>query len=60
VARAVQAGTFVQWVENGTDEASRTGVNQTPTVFVGKHRLPPQDSVQLVDTLRQAIAGKVG
>ena len=60
VARAVKAGTFVQWVENGTDEASRAGVNQTPTVFVDHHRLPLQDSAQLVDTLRRAIADKVG
>jgi protein-disulfide isomerase len=60
VARAVEAGTFKQWVENGTDQASRAGVNQTPTVFVGHHRLPLQDSAKLVDALQQAIEDKVG
>jgi hypothetical protein len=35
-------------------------VNQTPTVFVGHHRLPLQDSPKLVASLRQAIAAKVG
>jgi protein-disulfide isomerase len=39
VARAVKAGTFDQWVRNGTNAFSKAGYNSTPTVLVDGKKL---------------------
>ena len=69
VALAVQAGAkkadvqkgiddleFQQWVKNVTDQASRAGVNSTPTVRINGKTVDAVTTADLVTKVEQAIA----
>jgi protein-disulfide isomerase/uncharacterized membrane protein YphA (DoxX/SURF4 family) len=68
IALAVQAGAdeaaveepirdlrFEQWVRNATDQASRDGVNSTPTIFVDGERLEQQAIEPMVADMERRI-----
>lgn len=50
---------FRQWVRNGTDAASKDGVNSTPTVFVDGEQLPQVDIDELVTLIEQEVRAKL-
>jgi protein-disulfide isomerase len=51
----IESGTFDQWVQNATDDASKKGVNSTPTVLVDGKKIETQTIEQLVADTEAAI-----
>lgn len=56
VSGPIRDRAFDGWVENGTDEASRDGVNSTPTVMVDGEVVEFETLAELRASLEQAIA----
>lgn len=56
IQKAVTKQTYKQWVANGTNAASQSGVNQTPTVVVNGKTLPVTSETGLISALKQSIA----
>lgn len=58
-AGGVNKGTYDSWVAKSTDDASRRGVNQTPTVFVDGRQVPNAITAQgLQAAVNAALAAK--
>ena len=56
---AVEHGTYENWIAQQTDEASRRGVNQTPTVLVDGQMPPDAITAQgLQAAVDAALAAK--
>ena len=51
----IESGKFEQWVQNATDDASKEGVNSTPTVLVDGTKIETQTIEQLVADTEAAI-----
>lgn len=56
VASGIKARTFEQWVKNGTDQASKDGVNGTPTVKVNGATVTYTTIDELVGKVEKAVA----
>lgn len=59
VARGIESLQFEGWVKNATDQASRDGVNSTPTVLVDGLQVPPSEIPQMVAVLDQAVTARL-
>ena len=46
VSRAIEGGSFDQWVVDATDAMSKDGVTGTPTIEIDGERLDPQEGMQ--------------
>lgn len=46
VSRAIEAGSFDQWVVDATDAMSKDGVTGTPTIIIDGEKLDPQEGLQ--------------
>jgi protein-disulfide isomerase len=55
VSPGITDRTFEQWVDNGKDQASKDGVNATPTVMVDGKKLTYKTIDELVSELDKAI-----
>ena len=58
VSRAIEARTFEQWVDNGTEQASKDGVNATPTVQVDGKTVTYTTIDELAAEVERAVAAK--
>ena len=58
VSRAIGARTFEQWVDNGTEQASKDGVNATPTVQVDGKTVTYTTIDELAAEVERAVAAK--
>jgi protein-disulfide isomerase len=58
VSRAIEARTFEQWVDNGTEQASKDGVNSTPTVQVDGKTVTYTTIDELAAEVERAVAAK--
>ena len=58
VSRAIEARTFEQWVDNGTEQASKDGVNATPTVQVDGKTVTYTTIDELAAEVVRAVAAK--
>jgi protein-disulfide isomerase len=52
----ISNSTYVQWVKNGTSQASKAGVTGTPTIKVNGKELPGPTVGELTQQLEQAVA----
>jgi protein-disulfide isomerase len=58
VSRAIGARTSEQWVDNGTEQASKDGVNATPTVQVDGKTVTYTTIDELAAEVERAVAAK--
>jgi protein-disulfide isomerase len=56
VKKGIDTLAFQQWVKNVTDQASRSGVNATPTVRINGKTVDATTTADLVSKVEQAIA----
>ena len=56
VKKGIDGLEFQQWVKNVTDQASRSGVNATPTVRINGKTVDATTTADLVSKVEQAIA----
>jgi protein-disulfide isomerase len=56
VKKGIDSLGFQQWVKNVTDQASRSGVNATPTVRINGKTVDATTTADLVSKVEQAIA----
>jgi protein-disulfide isomerase len=56
VQKGIDGLEFQQWVKNVTDQASRAGVNATPTVRINGKTVEATTTADLVTEVEQAIA----
>jgi protein-disulfide isomerase len=57
VSAGIKDRQFEQWVKNGTDQASKAGVNQTPTVKIDGKQVDVQTIDELVADVEKALSG---
>ena len=55
VQPGITNGTYEQWVQNVNDQASKAGVNQTPTVQIDGRTLEPKTIAGLVAAVEKAV-----
>jgi protein-disulfide isomerase len=58
VSEAIENRTFQQWVDDGTEQASKDGVNATPTVKVDGTTVTYTTIDELVNKVESAVAAR--